>query len=196
MLKKLDRLDLEKLQKRAIVAARKYAERAGSLRHGSAEQVAPARRRAARRAERLRSAMDNAATIYLPDRLHDVRIAVKKLRYSLELLREVGGSRGNRPPTASQSSVRGMARLRTLKRAQDLLGRMHDLEILIARTRGAQGSSSVRNLKLSAEMDRLVRHLETECRRLHGHYIALRPRLVAICDQTIAQYERLSARAA
>ena len=33
--------------------------------------------------------MDDAAGLYLPDRLHDVRIAVKKLRYSLELVREI-----------------------------------------------------------------------------------------------------------
>ena len=78
--------------------------------------------RAARRAEGLRAAIENAAGIYLPDRLHEVRIAVKKLRYALEIARDLSGSRAT-------------ARIRTLKRVQDLLGRMHDLEMLIARTR-------------------------------------------------------------
>ena len=114
--------------------------------------------RAARRAERLRAAIENAAGIYLPDRLHEVRIAVKKLRYALEIARELSGSRAT-------------ARIRTLKRAQDLLGRMHDLEVLIARTRAVQGRAGAPNLRLSADLDRLVRRLETECRQLHGRYM-------------------------
>ena len=65
--------------------------------------------------------VENAAGLYLPDRLHEVRIAVKKLRYALEITKELSGSRA----TAS---------ILALKRAQDLLGRMHDLEVLIART--------------------------------------------------------------
>jgi hypothetical protein len=32
-------------------------------------------------------------------------------------------------------------------------------------------------------MDLLVRRLETECRRLHGRYIAMRAPLLAICDR-------------
>ena len=48
-----------------------------------------ARERAARRAQRLGAAIENAAGLYLPDRLHQVRIAVKKLRYTLELDRSV-----------------------------------------------------------------------------------------------------------
>ena len=70
----------------------------------------------------------------------------------------------------------------TLKRAQDLLGRIHDLEVLIARTRAIQGSTNAPTLRVSADMDLLVRRLETECRRLHGRYIAMRPSLVSICD--------------
>ena len=79
-----------------------------------------------------------------------------------------------------------MAKILALKRMQDLLGRMHDLEVLIARTRAVQGSPSAPNLRLSAELDQLVRHLETECRQLHGHYIAARPALLACCDHAIA----------
>jgi CHAD domain-containing protein len=117
--------------------------------------------------------MDNAAGIYLPDRLHEVRIALKKLRYALELSRELSGSRA-------------MAAARTLKQAQDLLGRMHDLEVLIARTRGVQSAPNAPNLRLSADLDRLVRRLETECRQLHGHYMASRHKLVTICERAEA----------
>ena len=77
-----------------------------------------------------------------------MRIAVKKLRYALEIARDLSGSRAT-------------ARIRMLKRVQDLLGRMHDLEMLITRTRAIQGRRRAESLKLSADLDRLVRRLET-----------------------------------
>jgi CHAD domain-containing protein len=173
LVKAVARCDFQKLGKRSLGAARKHD--AAAARKGSTSrvrQLADARLRAAGRAERVREAIDNAAMIYLPDRLHEVRIAVKKLRYSMEIVRELSGSRA-------------MARINTLKSAQDLLGRMHDVEVLIARTRAIQGSGKAPSLRLSADLDRLVRRLETESRQLHGHYIAMRPRLLAICDHVI-----------
>lgn len=193
MLQKLDRCNVEKLRKRALAAARGGAGGSGTARRGAPEQLAAARRRIVRRAERLRSAMDSAAALYLPDRLHDVRIALKKMRYALELSREIAWPR--RPSSSSRPS-RAASQLRALKKAQDLLGHMHDLEVLIARTRGVQASPGVPNLKLSEGMDRLVRQLETECRRLHGHYMSLRPRLLTICDRAIARKPRDHARVA
>jgi ABC-type sugar transport system ATPase subunit len=80
------------------------------------------------------------------------------------------------------SRSRATARILTLKRAQDLLGRIHDLEVLIARTRAIQGSPNAPTLPVSADMDLLVRRLETECRRLHGRYIAMRAPMLTICD--------------
>src|SRR5207244_7224115 len=80
--------------------------------------------------------------------------------------------------------------IRTLKRAQDLLGRLHDLEVLIARTRGIQSSPGASTLKVSADLDRLVRRLETECRQLHGHYMAMRPALLQLCQRLMAARAR------
>lgn len=168
----VERVDLEKLKKRAARAAHKCGAKVQRGRGRDPERLAQAEQRAARRATRLRGAIDNAAGIYLPDRLHEVRIAVKKLRYALELTRELSGSRA-------------IARVRTLRNAQDLLGRMNDLEVLIARVRAVQGSSRAPNLRLSGDLDRLVRHLETECRQLHGHYMASRKKLIAICDHAV-----------
>ena len=74
--------------------------------------------------------------------------------------------------------------------AQDLLGRMHDLEVLIARTRGIQSSPGASSLKVSADLDRLVRRLETECRQLHGQYMATRRDLLTLCHRLIAAAER------
>jgi len=74
---------------------------------------------------------------------------------------------------------------------QDLLGRMHDLEMLIARTRAVQGRSEAANLSLSADLDRLVRRLENECRRLHARYMNERKALLRICDHVSAREARL-----
>jgi CHAD domain-containing protein len=167
MIRRLHDCDLEKLRRRAIAAARKSS--GDESRKHARERLARAQARAARRSAQLESAMDVAAGIYLPDRLHLVRVAVKKLRYSLEVVRELSRSRAT-------------ARIRSLKQTQDLLGRMHDLEVLIARTRAVQSSSSAPNLKVSADLDRLVRALERECRQLHGHYMASRESLQRICD--------------
>jgi CHAD domain-containing protein len=163
--RRLDDCHLEKLRKRALGAGL----RAGSVPARDPKRLARATERTASRAERLRSAIENATGMYLPERLHDVRIAVKKLRYAMELVRELSGSRAT-------------ARLRTLKSSQDLLGRIRDLEMLIARTRAVQGAPGAPNLKLSSELDRFVRKLENECRVLHGHYMASRETLLSICD--------------
>jgi CHAD domain-containing protein len=163
----IDDFDLDKLRKRALAAARKHDE---GRQPRDARSAAITRERAARRARRLAAAIENAAGLYLPDRLHEVRIAVKKLRYTLEL----GGT------------VRKPARLRTLRNAQDLLGRMHDLEVLIARTRSIQSSPGASTLRVSGDLDRLVRRLETECRQLHGHYVAARPTLLSLCHRLMA----------
>jgi CHAD domain-containing protein len=169
MRRTIDRTRLPKLSEKLVAAARKRDKEGPGPRTVDPKQLAAARDRAARRAERLRIKIENAAAIYLADRLHEVRIAAKKLRYALEIVRDLSRSRAT-------------ARILTLKRAQDLLGRIHDLEVLIARTRAIQGSPNAPTLRVSADMDLLVRRLETECRRLHGRYIAMRAPLLTICD--------------
>ena len=175
MVRLISHYNLPKFQKKAVDAAARGAEASGTL---APRRIAAAVSRAARRAEGLRAAIDSAAGIYLPDRLHQVRIAVKKLRYALEVARDLSGSRAT-------------ARIRTLKRVQDLLGRMHDLEMLIARTRAIQSGAGAPNLNLSADLDRLVRRLENECRRLHVRYMNERKALLRICDYVSAREARL-----
>jgi len=173
--RRIGEYDLERLQQKALRALEKKADGAAGGVDRRA-QIAAARRRAARRAARVETAIDVAGAIYLPDRLHQVRIAVKKLRYALEMVRDLSGSRAE-------------ARIRVLKRSQDLLGRMHDLEVLIARTRGLQ-AAAVRDLKLSSDLDQLVRRLETEARQLHGQYITTRRSLLDICNRVAAAADR------
>jgi CHAD domain-containing protein len=175
MVRLISHYNLPKFQKKAVDAAACGPEPSGTR---DPRRIAAAFSRAARRAEGLRAAMENAAGIYLPDRLHQVRIAVKKMRYALEIAQDLSGSRA-------------IARIRTMKRVQDLLGRMHDLEMLIARTRAIQGRAGAPSLDLSADLDRLVRRLENECRRLHARYMNERQALLRICDYVSAREARI-----
>lgn len=126
-------------------------------------------RRVAVRAARLKAAIDHAGALYLADRLHAVRIAAKKLRYAMELHRELLRSRAT-------------ARIRRLEETQDRLGRLHDLEVLTAHTRAVQADLAQSSRRTALELDRLVRALEDECRQLHAAYLATRRALVDICD--------------
>ena len=171
MRSEVSQVDVERLRRKLVAAARKHQPHPSRPRAGDPKRIARAQVRSARRAVRLRGAIENAGAIYLPDRLHEVRVVVKKLRYALEVSRELSGSRA-------------VAQVRSLKQVQDLLGRMHDLEVLILRVRGLQGSPQAPTLRISASLDHLVRHLETECRQIHGRYVTIRRKLLAVCDTT------------
>jgi CHAD domain-containing protein len=125
--------------------------------------------RVARRAAALLDAIRSAGSLYLPDRLHAVRIGVKKLRYALELASNV-------PPARDPD-------LRLLKRVQDLLGRMHDLQMLIERVRQVQAAVGPPALATWRHLDVLTMSLENGCRRLHGRYVHERPALEAMCGR-------------
>jgi CHAD domain-containing protein len=130
--------------------------------------------RVARRAERLGAKIEAAGALYLPDRLHAVRIALKKLRYAVELSFDAG----------AQSLA---PELRTLRRQQELLGRLHDLQVLIDRVRMMQASLSPPDLLAWRELDTLVRSLENSCRRLHARYVRERDGLIALCGRLVTR---------
>ena len=125
-------------------------------------------RQVSKRARRLRDAIDRAGGLYLADRLHAVRVAAKKLRYAMEIERELRRSRST-------------ARITQLKRLQDLLGRMHDFEVLIDRTREVQADHATSDRQLTLELDTLVRALEAECRRDHAAYMRRRSAILKLC---------------
>jgi CHAD domain-containing protein len=126
--------------------------------------------RVAKRASRLRAAVDAAGAVYLAERLHDVRIAIKKLRYAVELAGEAMG--------ADRESE-----LRALTRGQEILGRMHDLQMLIDRVRDVQASLVPPNLAVWRNLDTVVESLEEDCRRLHARYMRARVALLVIADR-------------
>lgn len=147
----------------------------------AAAALEEASRQVARRARRLAAAIDRAGGLYLPDRLHAVRIAAKKLRYALEIERELKRSRST-------------ARIGQLKRLQDLLGDMHDCEILIDRTRQVQADLARTDRRITTELDTLVRTLEAECRRDHAGYMRRRTAILKLCETLgLAADDRTSA---
>ena len=133
--------------------------------------------RIARRATRLTTAIDHAGGIYVPDRLHAVRIAIKKLRYAVELSTEIAGQKTD-------------ATLRALTRGQDLLGRVHDIQVLVDRVRKVQASLAPPNVTVWRELDALIVSLEDDCRRLHARYMRARDPLVALVAR-LADVERV-----
>lgn len=126
--------------------------------------------RVSRRALALRHAIDKTGSVYLADRLHAARIALKKLRYALELDVE---SRG----------VKSTPELRALKRMQEVLGRLHDLQVLVDRVRHVQASLEPPSVSAWRELDVLLTSLEQSCRRLHARYVGERDSLIDICER-------------
>jgi CHAD domain-containing protein len=124
--------------------------------------------RVARRASRLAAAMVDAGAVYLAERLHTVRIAVKKLRYALEL-------------AADADHVKSSPDLKLLRRTQGVLGRLHDLQLLIDRAREVQASLTPPDLNRWRELDVFVVGLEQDCRRLHARYMKDRDALLTLC---------------
>jgi CHAD domain-containing protein len=123
-----------------------------------------------KRSRRFGASVDNAGQLYAPERLHDVRIATKKLRYSLEIAAEAGAT------TATPL-------LRPMKRTQDLLGRMHDLQILQSHVAAVHTGAGASRPGMHAALETLARHLEQECRHLHGRYLRSAGGLSELCGR-------------
>ena len=162
---------IEKLRRRLVLVERSPRPLE------TAAAIAEAEHQVARRAANLTAAMEHAGSLYLPDRLHAIRVAAKKLRYAMEVERELKRSRVT-------------ARITQLKRIQDLLGQMHDYEILIDRTRQLQADVAGSDRRLSSELDALIRTLEDECRQMHGTYMRRRASIAQLCVRLQADHER------
>jgi CHAD domain-containing protein len=169
----------------------KRLDRASAELQARHEKVTPVRRsqqwrwaidaRVVHRAQQLESAIRDAGAVYLPERLHVVRITIKKLRYALELSLEAAGRRA-----AHQ--------LRNLTRQQDTLGRMHDLQTLIERIRQLQATLAPPSVTVWRGLDRLVSLLDEDCRRLHARYMRGRPALEALASRLEAVSAAAAAR--
>jgi CHAD domain-containing protein len=123
-----------------------------------------------KRAKRLREAVEAAGQMYEAERLHVVRIAAKKLRYAMELAAETGVKAAVRP-------------VRTIKRAQDTLGRLHDLQVLQSYVGDVQAKPAETSVPDSG-LEMLSRLLEDNCRHLHATYVSGVPALLETADLT------------
>ncbi|MGE5358276.1 MAG: CHAD domain-containing protein [Bacteroidales bacterium] len=162
------RLDTDGLQR----AARALADRLPLL----ADDRQPTQLLADRLLDRihgLRNAVEEAGLLYAAERLHRVRLATKKLRYVLELTGEMR--------VASTRRVVG-----ELKRVQECLGRLHDLDIVAHVARQALASSSPG--EPSAPVLSL---LDEQIRTEHANYLALRERLTVVLDRAAVLSARL-----
>jgi CHAD domain-containing protein len=164
MLKRLDRVNIEKL-------GRRLASVGDALDQAAEEPWRKALgRQLLKRSRRLRTAIEAAGHIYAPEGLHQVRIAAKKLRYGLEL-------------AADSGTKQAAPHVRTIKRAQDMLGKMHDLQVLETHVAAVQAEPHPGRTPSRTALEELARNIEDQCRHLHGRYVASLP---ALREATIA----------
>jgi CHAD domain-containing protein len=128
---------------------------------------AAAAARIAERANRARTAIESLGVLYAPERLHAIRIAVKRWRYALEIATELGESRSP-------------GRLSELRAVQDQLGRAHDLHVLALRLRAVEARLVTRSRVAARDLRRLVRRIEASCRAIHAEFLPRRTSLVAV----------------
>jgi CHAD domain-containing protein len=164
MLERMEQVNLPKLDRR-------LASVGSALAQSDSEEWRDALgARLVSRAKALASAMDEAGRIYAPEQLHRVRIAAKKLRYAMELASDAGVKAAAAP-------------VRTVKRVQDTLGTLHDLQILLMHVAAVQVQPSGRTLP-EGGLALIGRALENECRHLHARYVAMIPKLTDAIAQT------------
>jgi CHAD domain-containing protein len=141
----------------------------------AADQRRLLQRRVLRRAAALERTIDEAGALYAFDRLHLVRIAAKKLRYVLELVQEL----------TRVGTTRLVSRL---KQVQDLLGRLHDLEVLAAYVRRVREVPAPRGAGTGSGSHGLIGVIERETRVLHAEYLrraAMLQAVTASCRQDV-----------
>ena len=78
----------------------------------------------------------------------------------------------------------------TLKASQDLLGRLHDFQVLIEHASHIQSTRLVIDPVAWRELGLLVRTLERDCRKLHARYVRNASRLAEIAKGAIASNAR------
>ena len=119
----------------------------------------------AQRTASLREAIDLTPATYMPNRLHRVRIAMKKLRYTLEVTWAAGVSIDQRL-------------MRDLRKTQDLLGGMHDLHV----AGRLVDQFDAPDKTVASELNLLEAVMTADLSALHAKYLSRRDRLRAMCD--------------
>jgi CHAD domain-containing protein len=122
--------------------------------------------RRAKRATTLLRDLSSVGAVYVPDQLHALRIATKKLRYALEWEQQIGG----------KAWVRER---RLLEAAQEELGDWHDRLILQERVHRLRRSGDHSRVT-AGDYKHMAADLERECRARHASMLARVPGLTRI----------------
>lgn len=130
-----------------------------TLRHGPWD--AALRQALVSRGRATRDAIDRASGVYFPNRIHAVRIALKKMRYGMEIA------------TATRT-LDFSDQLRVMRKAQDVLGDLHDRQTLRDDLDSVRKDTALRNESIAG----LAAVIEAEIQRLHARYLSRRAELV------------------
>ncbi|MEI6669972.1 MAG: CHAD domain-containing protein [Acidobacteriota bacterium] len=125
--------------------------------------------RLAIRVARFDEASRAVGAVFAPGPLHDVRIALKKFRYALEIASELG-------------RFRLTGSIRRLKALQDVLGTLHDYQVLAGRIRDAEAATSASAQRRSLRA--LTEEIDQRVRRLHSLYLVQRETIVSVAAQS------------
>jgi anti-sigma factor RsiW len=106
--------------------------------------------------------------LFVSERLHAVRVALKQLRYAVELAGELGRRKLD-------------ATVDELKLNQDTLGELHDLDMLMSYVDGALEAEIEPHVR--ASLVALQTRLEAERHDLHARYLAAQPSLLVLIDR-------------
>jgi len=152
-------------RRRAVAQIRLHLPAVATVELRRAVTEAAAHRRRMR-AVALAKNLRHLGTLYVPDQLHAVRLATKKLRYALEWEQQVGR--------------RAWVRERQLlERVQEALGEWHDILILQERLHRLRRSGDWTRVT-TAGLKHMAAQLERECRAQHARVLALCPPLLRL----------------
>jgi len=166
----MERVDLEDLTAQCVTlgASLKQTAEPGAVALALAGETR-------RRVHALQEAITDTGIVYAVEPLHRIRLAAKKLRYTLEV--------ASRALPAAGSKAR-----RQLKGVQSRLGDLHDLQILQQHVREAAAEAAA-DPALSADLKAMDRAIEVRCRQAHAGILRTRPRL----DAALTDVDRAAA---
>lgn len=169
LIKKLEKLDLDSWFDRKT---RHAIRRSLSHRGPRARWMESLRRIVCTRGAATGEAIDHASGVYFPNRIHRARIAIKKMRYAMEI--------------ATDSGMANLAdHIQELKTMQDALGDLHDRQALLDElptVEPGDSSRAVAPLVLVREV------LHANIQRLHRRFVSRRDRIfdIARAAQSLA----------
>jgi CHAD domain-containing protein len=153
LIKNVERLSLDRVSAASLVPGRK-----SSL--GSDRRWRAVARAIVDHSESLRQAVIDASGVYFPNRVHRVRVETKKLRYVLELVERAESS----------------ALVKRLRRTQEILGELHDHQLLALAVAAAKDLNGADRRLLQASA-------EARCDELFQLYLPRRSQLLEVCEQ-------------